>query len=319
MHRRAFALAAAFVSRSRPHARHPHPRPAKLPPSARGDAHPPRLPFPHRRGDAGVAARLSHGRRAVRASRCWCCTAPAGSRRQHAVARLRGPALRARPAARRDEVLHHHSGCARPREIGEALGRAARRNSRATTTTTWCRRSTAWSPRAWASSALRLVIGNSMGGMHAWIWGTTLSGFHGCAGADGGAADRDGGAQLDAAADDASRPSATIPDMTDGNYTTQPRVLKFAIVFYGIATNGGTSPTRRQAPTRRAADALVDARLKPRRSRPTPTISSTPWDSSRDLRPGARTWRRSRRALLADQRGRRRAQPARDRRHRSRA
>jgi homoserine O-acetyltransferase len=48
---------------------------------------------------------------------------------------------------------------------------------------------------------LRLVIGNSMGGMHTWIWGVRLSADDGCAGADGVAADRDGGAQLDAAAD----------------------------------------------------------------------------------------------------------------------
>ena len=50
---------------------------------------------------------------------------------------------------------------------------------------------------------LRLVIGNSMGGMHTWIWGVQISAADGRAGADGLAADRDGGAQLDAAADDA--------------------------------------------------------------------------------------------------------------------
>jgi homoserine O-acetyltransferase len=50
---------------------------------------------------------------------------------------------------------------------------------------------------------LRLVIGNSMGGMHTWIWGGKISAIHGCAGADGVAADRNGGAQLDATADHA--------------------------------------------------------------------------------------------------------------------
>ena len=50
---------------------------------------------------------------------------------------------------------------------------------------------------------LRLVIGNSMGGMHTWIWGVKYPQMHGRAGADGVAADRDGGTQLDAAADDA--------------------------------------------------------------------------------------------------------------------
>ena len=50
---------------------------------------------------------------------------------------------------------------------------------------------------------LRLVIGNSMGGMQTWLWGEKYPDYHGRAGADGVAADRDGGAQLDAAADDA--------------------------------------------------------------------------------------------------------------------
>ena len=58
---------------------------------------------------------------------------------------------------------------------------------------------------------LRLVIGNSMGGMHAWIWGVKYPRDDGRAGADGVAADRDGGAQLDAAADDDRDHQATIP------------------------------------------------------------------------------------------------------------
>jgi len=49
---------------------------------------------------------------------------------------------------------------------------------------------------------LRLVIGNSMGACIPDL-GRQVSAIHGRAGADGVAADRDGGAQLDAAADDA--------------------------------------------------------------------------------------------------------------------
>jgi homoserine O-acetyltransferase len=30
------------------------------------------------------------------------------------------------------------------------------------------------------------------------------------------------------------------PDWNNGNYTMQPRSARFASVFYGIATNGGT-------------------------------------------------------------------------------
>ena len=50
---------------------------------------------------------------------------------------------------------------------------------------------------------LRLIIGNSMGGMETWLWGEKYPGYHGRAGADGVAADRDVEPQLDAAANDA--------------------------------------------------------------------------------------------------------------------
>jgi homoserine O-acetyltransferase len=51
------------------------------------------------------------------------------------------------------------------------------------------------------------------------------------------------------------------PDYNNGNYTTQPRVLKIASTFFGIATAGGTLNYQRLAPTREKADQLVDARL----------------------------------------------------------
>ena len=56
-----------------------------------------------------------------------------------------------------------------------------------------------------------------MGGMHTWIWGENYP-LHGRAGADGLAADRDGGAQLDAAADDA-RHHPQRSRLQGGNYT----------------------------------------------------------------------------------------------------
>ena len=43
--------------------------------------------------------------------------------------------------------------------------------------------------------------------------------------------------------------------------TTQPRFLKLASVFYGIATAGGTLNYQKLAPTNEKADQLVDARL----------------------------------------------------------
>jgi homoserine O-acetyltransferase/O-succinyltransferase len=107
---------------------------------------------------------------------------------------------------------------------------------------------------------LRLVIGNSMGGMQAWMWGEKYPD------------------EMDALVPMASQPTAmasrnwmlrrmlleTIrsdPEYKDGNYTTQPHFLRIANVFFGIATAGGTLAWQKQAPTNAAADKIVDARL----------------------------------------------------------
>ena len=107
---------------------------------------------------------------------------------------------------------------------------------------------------------VRLIIGNSMGGMNVWLWGGKYPGY------------------MDALVPMASQPTAmssrnwmlrrmlleTVrndPEYNNGNYTTQPRSLKIASAFYGIATAGGTLNYQKQAPTRELADKLVDARL----------------------------------------------------------
>ncbi len=109
-------------------------------------------------------------------------------------------------------------------------------------------------------SHLRLVIGNSMGGMHTWLWGEKYPDF------------------MDALAPMAAQPTAMSsrnwmmrrliidairndPDWKDGNYTTQPRALKAAVVFFGVATSGGTLAYQKMAPTRDKADKLLDERL----------------------------------------------------------
>jgi homoserine O-acetyltransferase/O-succinyltransferase len=51
------------------------------------------------------------------------------------------------------------------------------------------------------------------------------------------------------------------PEYQNGNYTTQPRFLKLASVFFGMATSGGTLNYQELAPTNQKADQLVDARL----------------------------------------------------------
>jgi homoserine O-acetyltransferase len=130
---------------------------------------------------------------------------------------------------------------------------------------------------------LRLIIGNSMGGMHAWIWGVTHPQF------------------MDALAPMASQPTEMAsrnwmlrrlitdsirndPEWKDGNYTVQPKSVQFASVFYGIATSGGTLAYQKNAPTRERADKLVNDRLAaPFRADANDTLYQ--WDSSRDYNP----------------------------------
>jgi homoserine O-acetyltransferase/O-succinyltransferase len=130
---------------------------------------------------------------------------------------------------------------------------------------------------------LRLVMGNSMGGMESWVWGVNHPQF------------------MDALAPMASQPTEMAsrnwmtrrliidairsdPDWKGGDYTTQPRSAQFASVFFGIATNGGTLALQRAAPTREAADKIVDARLAaPFRGDANDILYQ--WDSSRDYNP----------------------------------
>ena len=107
---------------------------------------------------------------------------------------------------------------------------------------------------------LRLIIGNSMGGMETWLWGEKYPGY------------------MDALVPMASQPTAMAsrnwmlrrmmletvrndPEYNNGNYTKQPRFMKIASVFFGIATAGGTLNYQKLAPTREQADKIVDARL----------------------------------------------------------
>ena len=107
---------------------------------------------------------------------------------------------------------------------------------------------------------VRLVIGNSMGGMHTWLWGVKYPDF------------------MDALAPMASQPTAMAsrnwmmrrliidsirndPDWKGGDYTTQPKAFRTAAVFFNLGTNGGTLALQKMAPTREAADKLLDQRL----------------------------------------------------------
>ena len=102
-----------------------------------------RLSLSHRRGHAGTAPALHHRRRAFGTARAD----PARHhrfRRHHADAGIRGRAVRPRPAAGCEQVLHHPAGRHRRPESRPSLPTACARNFRATITTTWSRRNTGW-------------------------------------------------------------------------------------------------------------------------------------------------------------------------------
>ena len=132
---------------------------------------------------------------------------------------------------------------------------------------------------------LRLVIGNSQGGMHTWLWAEKYPHM------------------MDIAVPMASQPV----EMSSRNWILRrliidsikrdPKNAQFAAVFYQFATNGGSQALYKAAPTREKADALLDARLKaPFTADPIDTLYQ--WDSSRDYNP-SRDLERIEAALLA--------------------
>jgi homoserine O-acetyltransferase/O-succinyltransferase len=130
---------------------------------------------------------------------------------------------------------------------------------------------------------LRMVLGYSMGGMNAWMWGVRYPDF------------------MDTLVPMASQPVEVSsrnwmmrrlvidsirndPEWNNGNYTSQPRSARFASVFYSVASTGGTLALQKMAPTREAADKLLDARL----AAPFPLDANDVlymWDASRDYNP----------------------------------
>jgi homoserine O-acetyltransferase len=130
---------------------------------------------------------------------------------------------------------------------------------------------------------LRLVLGNSMGGMHTWIWGVKHPKL------------------MDALVPMAAQPTEMSsrnwmmrrliidairndPDWKGGNYETQPQAFRVANVFFGIGTSGGTLAYQKLAPTRELADKLLDGRL----AAPTKADANDflyQWDASRDYNP----------------------------------
>jgi homoserine O-acetyltransferase len=130
---------------------------------------------------------------------------------------------------------------------------------------------------------LRLVLGNSMGGMHTWLWGVTYPDA------------------MDALVPLAAQPTEMAgrnwmlrrmlvesirrdPAYAGGTYTAQPPSLRLANVFYGLATSGGTLGLQAAGATHAMADAVVDQAL----ALPPPRDANDfiyQWDASRDYDP----------------------------------
>ena len=130
---------------------------------------------------------------------------------------------------------------------------------------------------------LRLVIGNSMGGMHAWLWGvkypSTMDAIVPMASMPGPMSGRNWIMRrmiIDAIRND--------PAWKDGDYAVQPPGAKFASVYYALAMNGGNQALQRAAPDRAKADALLAERM----AAPFPQDANDllyQWESSRDYDP----------------------------------
>jgi homoserine O-acetyltransferase len=110
---------------------------------------------------------------------------------------------------------------------------------------------------------LKLVIGQSMGGMHSWMWGEMYPDF------------------MSVLIPMGSQPVAmsgrnwmlrrmlieTIrsdPAYHNGDYTEQPPSFKLAANFFSMATSGGTRALFAAAPTRAQAEEVVEKRLAAR-------------------------------------------------------
>lgn len=132
---------------------------------------------------------------------------------------------------------------------------------------------------------LRLIIGNSMGGMQAWMWGERYPEF------------------MDALVPMASLPIAMLgrnwmlrrmltqsirkdPDWNGGNYTAQPPGMQRHLVYFGLATIGGSQALFKQAPTAAKGDELIAKRLAlPFRGDANDVLYQ--WESSYDYDPSA--------------------------------
>src|SRR5260370_11023057 len=103
---------------------------------------------------------------------------------------------------------------------------------------------------------LKLIIGQSMGGMHAWMWGEMYPDF------------------MDVLVPMGSQPVAMSgrnwvlrrmlidaikadPACNNGDYTAEPPTFKYVAAFFSLSTAGATQPCFRPSPTRALAGNTV--------------------------------------------------------------
>jgi len=130
---------------------------------------------------------------------------------------------------------------------------------------------------------VRLVIGNSMGGMQAWIWGGRYPDF------------------MDALVPMACLPVAMSgrnwmlrrmltqsirndPEWAGGYYTAQPRAMQTHLLYFSLATIGGNLALYKQAPSSAKGDELIAKQLaQPFRGDANDLLFQ--WESSYDYDP----------------------------------
>ena len=128
---------------------------------------------------------------------------------------------------------------------------------------------------------LRVIVGNSMGGMQAWLWGARYPDF------------------MDALVPMACQPVAmsgrnwmlrrmltqsirTDPEWNGGNYAAQPRGMQAHLLYFNLATAGGSQALYKRAPSSAQGDKLIaDALAQPFRSDANDVLYQ--WESSFDF------------------------------------
>ena len=130
---------------------------------------------------------------------------------------------------------------------------------------------------------LRLVLGNSMGGMQTWLWGVKYPEY------------------MDLLVPMASSPAQMSgrnwmmrrmiidsikndPEWNGGNYTKQPKSLSFATVYFNIGFSGGNQGLYKLAPNSASADQLLNQRLNASFVADA-NDNLYQWESSRDYNP----------------------------------